>query len=241
MAAAAAADARSRLAGALHRVIELRRGIAADRDLGPRVMAVKRWQAQRLRRTYADLLATPRYQPACEFFLDELYGTRDFTQRDTEALRVVSTLVRMLPERAVVTLAMGSELDELSETLDARVAKFIAADARGVAGETVLLNDDDYVAAYRAAGTRAEREWQIAHIVQIGLSLDKLAKLPLISGMLHLMRGPAEAAGLSHLHEFLSGGFDSFHAMRGAREFLDAVRERETALMESMLAQQPPI
>ena len=235
MAAKPAAEAKTRLAGALRRVIELRRQMASDRELTARVIAVKRWQAQRLRATYADLMATSRYKPACEFFLDELYGTRDFTQRDTEALRVVSTLVRMLPERAVVALAMGSELDELSELLDARVATFVPRDALGVADTKTTLDDAVYAAAYRAAGTRAERERQIAHIVQIGRSLDKLAKLPLISGMLHLMRGPADAAGLSHLHEFLSEGFDSFHAMRGASEFLVTVQERETALMASML------
>ena len=232
-----AGDAKSRLTGALRRVIELRHRLANDRELAPRVSAVKRWQGQRLRRSYADLLATPRYRPACEFFLDELYGTRDFTQRDSEALRVVPALARMLPERAVVTLAMGSELDELSETLDARVAMFVPPDAAGVADAGRLLAEDVYVAAYRAAGTREERERQIASIVQIGQSLDKLAKLPLISGMLHLMRAPAEAAGLSHLHEFLSEGFDGFHAMRGAAEFLATVRQRETLLMESMLGQ----
>ena len=247
MSASSAGDAKLRLAGALQRVMALRRRALTDAGIAPRVALVKRWQAERLRRTYADLLASPRYRPACEFFLDELYGTRDFSQRDSEALRVVPLLARMLPERAVLTLAMGSELDELSETLDLRVAQCVtptaagrtadtAADATDSRGETTPLTADEYAAAYRAAGTRAERERQIAHIVQIGLSLDKLAKLPLISGLLHLMRGPAEAAGLSHLHEFLAHGFDSFHSMRGAAEFLAVIRERETALMNQLLA-----
>jgi hypothetical protein len=236
MADAAAGDARSRLGGALLRVMALRQRLTQDPELAPRVQAVKRWQAERLRRTYADLLATPRYRPACEFFLDELYGTRDFTKRDAEALRVVPMLAKMLPERAVLTLAMGSELDELSETLDARVAQSLPREAPGT-GSIGPLANGDYVSAYRRAGTRAERERQIAHIVQIGHSLDKLAKLPLISGLLHLMRGPAEAAGLAHLHEFLSGGFDSFHSMRGAKEFLATIEQRESALMREMLGE----
>jgi len=217
---------------ALGRVIALRTEVAANPQLRARVRAIKKWQAQRLRKTYQDLLASERYRPASEFFLDELYGTRDFMQRDEEALRVVPMLARLLPERAVVTLAMGSELDELSETLDARVAQHIPV-PRNAQSEPVL-NESLYAAAYRAAGTREERLRQIAQIVQIGQSLDKLAQLPLISGMLHLMRGPAEAAGLSHLHEFLSLGFDSFHAMRGATEFLSIIRQRETALMEQL-------
>lgn len=225
------ADAKTRLTAALTQVIELRRRWTEDRELASRVKAVKQWQAQRLRRSYADILAQPRYRLACEFFLDELYGTRDFSQRDTEALRVVPMLVRLLPERAVLTLAMGCELDQLSETLDVRVAESLKTSA--VTEET--LTEKTYAAAYRAAGTRQEREWQIAQIVQIGQSLDKLARLPLISGMLHLMRGPAEAAGLSHLHEFLSKGFDSFRTMHGARDFLALVQERETAQMNALL------
>ncbi len=37
---------------------------------------LQRWQSARLARTYADLLASPRYRPAAAFFLDELYGSR---------------------------------------------------------------------------------------------------------------------------------------------------------------------
>ena len=231
MAFLTSSDAKTRLAGALGRVIDLRSRLADNPELARRVKAVKRWQAQRLRSTYQDLLATPRYRLACEFFLDELYGTRDFSQRDSEARRVVPMLAKLLPERAVLTLAMGCELDELSETLDARVAGLVMEEE--LRGDT--LSDAGYAAAYRTAGTRQEREQQIAQIVQIGQSLDKLARLPLISGMLHLMRGPAEAAGLIHLHEFLSQGFDSFRAMRGAADFLTAVKQRETAMMNSLL------
>ena len=39
------------------------------------------WQAARLERTHSDLLASPRYRAATRFFLDELYGSKDFSQR----------------------------------------------------------------------------------------------------------------------------------------------------------------
>jgi hypothetical protein len=215
---------KQRLTDALTRVIALRRTLFADAAVTERWRAVKRYQSDRLQRTYADLLATPRYRLAARFFLEDLYGEKDFEQRDREALRIVPKLAMMLPERAVETMALAVELDELSERLDARLA-----------AEVVLpLDDASYMQAYQRAGTREERERQIAMIDSIGRSLDRLARLPLISGMLHLMRGPAEAAGLQHLQQFLVRGFDSFRAMRGAGEFLDIVRERETALMRKM-------
>ncbi len=214
-------SAKQRLSDALNRVIALRRRLEGDPVLAQRWRAVKSWQSQRLQTTYADLLASPRYGPACRFFLDELYAAKDFSQRDNEALRVVPKLARMLPDRAIETMALAVELDELSETLDARVARLI----------NLPIDEADYVRAYRAAGTYEERARQIEMIDRIGRSLERLARIPFLSGMLHMMRAPAEAAGLGHLHHFLASGFDSFKAMGEAGEFLATIRARETALM----------
>lgn len=223
------ASSRDRLTDALRRVIELRGQLASVADLDGRWRAVKAFQAARLRQTYGDLLEVERYRRACEFFLEELYGAKDFSQRDQEALRVVAKLASMLPERAIHTMALAVELDELSEQLDARVARVVA----------LPIDAQRYAAAYRAAGTRAEREHQIETIDLIGRSLERVARIPLLAPMLHMMRAPAEAAGLGHLHRFLESGFDAFKAMDGAGEFLDTVRRRETALMEALLAGAP--
>jgi hypothetical protein len=214
-----------RLASALQRVIDLRAQLVADHDRVEAWRAVKRWQSERLRRTYRDLLESKRYAAACEFFLSELYGERDFEQRDREALRIVPKLARVLPHKAVETIALAVELDELSETLDARVAAYAP----------LPLDEAGYIGAYRAAGTRAERQHQVDMIASVGASLDKLARLPLLAGVLHIMRGPAEAAGLLHLHRFLSQGFDIFKAMGGAREFLKTIEDRERALIDQWL------
>ena len=48
----------------------------ADASLDERVRAVKRFQHARFARTYADLLAQPRFTRAAQFFLDDLYILR---------------------------------------------------------------------------------------------------------------------------------------------------------------------
>jgi hypothetical protein len=226
MGSAAQPGPKERLASGLARVIEMRRTLHADAEVNERWLAVKHWQAQRLARTYPDLLASPRYRPASEFFLEELYGAKDFEARDAEALRVVPKLARMLPERAVETMALAVELDETSESLDARLAGAIRLPV-DVAG---------YARAYRETGTPAERQMQIETVDRIGRTLEKLARIPLLSGMLHMMRAPAEAAGFGHLHHFLQSGFDAFRTMGSAGEFLRTIRSRETALMEALFA-----
>jgi hypothetical protein len=220
---------KKRLADALARVIDLRKSLVADGNLAQRWQAVKRYQSARLERTYADLLQSPRYRAAALFFLEDLYGEKNFEQRDREALRVVPKIARLLPERAVETMALAVELDELSEVLDARVATHVE----------LPLHEGSYGRAYYLAGSRAERELQLEMVERIGRALDWLARMPLISGMLHVMRGPADAAGLLHLHQFLVRGFDSFKAMRGASEFLAIVQDREEALMDQLLGADP--
>ncbi|WP_297114124.1 hypothetical protein [Thermomonas sp.] len=45
------------------------------------------WQAQRLQRSFAGFLADPARRPAAQFFLTDLYGEHDFSQRDADIAR----------------------------------------------------------------------------------------------------------------------------------------------------------
>lgn len=217
---------KDRLTAHLERVIELRRALRSDPARARTWLALKHWQSDRLRRSYPDLFAQPRYAAAGEFFLTELYGVRDFEQRDSEALRAAGKFVRMLPERGVQTLLLAVELDELSERLDERVAAQL----------TLPIDDAGYARAYRAAGTAEERTRQIEMVLAIGRSLERLARIPLLAGMLHMMRIPAEATGYGHLHRFLQSGFDAFVAMGPAGAFLDTVGAREKRLAQRLFA-----
>jgi signal transduction histidine kinase len=226
---AADSDLQNRLSSALAAVMALRAELASDPDLNARWLAVKQFQADRLRATYPDLLASPRYREPCEFFLDELYGAHDFDQRDAEAQRVVPKLAKMLPARAVETLLLAVQLDEMSERFDSDMARRLRGPVTAAA----------YAAAYPSVGSEAERERQIELVSEIGQALDKLARIPMLSAMLHMMKGPAEMWGLSHLHHFLQRGFDAFAGMGGAREFLATVRQRESTINRRLFARDP--
>ena len=54
--------------------------------------------------------------------------------------------------------------------------------------------------------------------------------------MVLVLRGPAQAAGLSDLQKFLEAGFDAFSAMKGASDFLGWVGARERALAAALFA-----
>lgn len=194
-------------------------------------MILKKWQAARLARTYADLLADERYKSAAEFFLSDLYGPKDFRTRDEELARVVPIMVRMLPAKALATLLEAVKMDTLSESLDTAMVLALRK-----IGKARSIDWPAYVAAYRACGRRPDRELQIGLIGKIGQTLDRLTRMPLIHVSLSLMSTPARLSGLDALHSFLQSGFDAFSQMKGADDFLAIVTQRETALMRELFS-----
>lgn len=211
----------------LRRVEHERHQRMAEPGLAHRVQELKEYQQQRFARSYADLLATPRYAQATRFFLQELYGPGDFTRRDAQFARVVPALVRLFPAEVVATVQQLAQLHAISEQLDSRMARLLG---------TGNLDARNYARAWQGCGEPAQRQAQIDLTLAVGCSLDRLTRKPLLRQALRMMRGPAAAAGLGELQTFLETGFDTFRAMRGAQEFLDEVRRREETLASALFA-----
>ena len=210
------------------------RTVAAERErrdaspeLAVKVLALKRYQQNRFAKTYADLLVSPRYGQASHFFLEELYGPRDFSQRDAQFARVVPAIVRLFSDDIVGTVKTLAELHALSETLDSETASHLARSD---------VDAHTYIAAWQATGRAPDREHQIGLTLAVGESLEALTRNPLVRHSLRMMRGPARAAGLGDLQNFLETGFDAFKAMRGAREYLADIGQRERELARALFA-----
>lgn len=200
----------------------------ADATLAQRLAEVKRWQHERLTRTYADLSVHPRYAQATTFFLEDLYGAKDFSKRDAEMARIYPTLVRLLPLSTVETVDLALELDALAEAFDQDMA-------RALPGRDTI-SEAAYIQAFRKVGRVAARNRQVALVGEVGRRLDQVVKKPLIATTLRMLRKPAHLAGLGDLQEFLEHGFDAFRAMGGADEFLDIITRRESEIMRRIFA-----
>jgi hypothetical protein len=214
---------------ALQEVMAERQVAKADTATMRARLALKQFQARRMARTHADLLASRDTEAATRFFLEDLYGTHDMTQRDADIERIVPTMERLLPETALRTIAEAIGLDALSEKLD-------AAMAHGLGPE---FDENGYAEVYRQATSRVDRERQIALVHSVGTSLCELVRIPLIGGTLKMMRGPAQMAKLGELHEFLERGFLAFKAMKAPRKFVEATVARELRIMENLYAEVP--
>jgi hypothetical protein len=214
-------DIAARILQSLAAVDEERRRRASTPALADQVAELKAYQQRRFARTHASLLAHPRYGRAANFFLNELYGPQDFTQRDAQFSRIVPALVRLFPADTVATVESLAAVHALSERLDTATAIHLDGEPPARAS---------YVRAWQATGEPAARARQIELVMRIGEALDRHTRSFVLRASLKAMRGPARGAGMGALQTFLEGGFDAFGAMRGARDFLAAIETRETAL-----------
>ena len=204
------------------------RGDAAH--VHPRLAELKAFQSARLANSYRDVANEPRYRLATRFFLEDLYGPKDFSRRDAAMLRILPMMARTLPARAVETATLAIEIEALSEELDHRMAAAL---------EPGPIDDAAYSRAYRKASTRPERDRQIELLVEVGRRLDVLVKKPFIVRTLRLMRTPARLAGLEDLQDFLERGFAAFSEMEGAEAYLALVEQRENAILNRLFSGVP--
>lgn len=191
----------------------------------PRLDELQHWQRCRLRETYADLKAQPKFELACVFFLEELYGGRDMRERDRQLERVLPVMSRTMPDHLLGAMGDAMRLQWMSMDLDARLSRHLERE----------LDQAEYARAYRRMAAWDEREEQIELIRDLGRLLERTVRKPMIRRLVGLMHGPAVAAGFGKLQEFLAEGLDAFATMGDdAAEFIDTVHRRETVALRRM-------
>ena len=201
---------------------------ASDPVLVQSVAQVKSYQARRFAASYADLLANESYRDAARFFLDELYGDKDFRQRDQQFARIAGALQRVFPGEVVDAAVAIAELHALTERLDLAMGKAWMR----LACSTGQSDASRYVQVWRETGGREDRMTQLREVLELGQEMEKLTHTPGLRLMLRMMRTPAGAAGLGDLQRFLESGFDNFASMakKGglASVFLGTIETRES-------------
>lgn len=204
-------------------------------ELAAPLAALRRWQADRLARTYADLSADPRYRAATRFFLDDLYGAVEPTGRDDDIERIYPLAVQALSAETLRSWALAMEPDALSRRLDHELVRALVEQP----GVREAVTEQAYAEAYRRCDNYDERRHQIELIGRIGRILDEVVGRPMLYTTLRLARVPAQMAGFGALQSFLERGFAAFRKMGGADRFLDTIVSRETRILDRIYAGHP--
>jgi hypothetical protein len=214
----------------LHGVTTMRE-IAEKANMLETIRGVQNWQCQRLLLSHQEMYQQKRFKPAVEFFVKELYGPKDFSQRDQDIARVVPKMAKLLPEKALASLASALHLNALSFELDFAIARKL---------QGITIDRESYAQAYRDCNNQVLRQQQISYIKTLGGDLTDLVKMRGISTLLTLSRKPAKLAGLLSLHEFLEQGFKAFKNLGEVSDFVDPVVEFEQALLIQLFDRSAP-
>jgi hypothetical protein len=215
---------------------ELKHQPVAALGLDPQLAMLRGWQANRLARTYVDLLDDPRYGPACEFFLNNVYAPTDFSQRDHDLERIHKFLSRVLPAQTIQLLTETVELNSMTNTLDDRLLHVLVAQL----GVVDALTPELYAEAYRICDNYAERVRQIKLIHSILSEVGEGARLLVVGAAMKLAKAPAQRAGWTDLYDFLEQGRHAFARMRDVKTFVDTIAQRETRLLDLLYADDVP-
>jgi hypothetical protein len=219
----------------LQRSQDAHRQRAAPAALDPQLAALRAFQSARLRRTYADFLEDRRYRQACEFFLSDIYGVKDFSQRDQDFHRLYELLSRYLPASMLRALKDSLDLNHLSHALDMQLREALV----GRLGMREQITAQMYSRAYRICDNYEDRKRQIARLVALVLEVGGAARLPLVGVTLRLARFPAERAGWHELYDFLQRGYDAFQPMKSVRRFALAIQDREMVILDNLMGGNP--
>jgi hypothetical protein len=196
---------------------------------------LRRWQAQRLERSFQHYLQDPERRPAARFFLTDVYGDHDFSRRDADIARVLPMMQNLLPSALLQTVADGLELGVLTQAFDLRMA----AALQRLAPRRKRLDEALYAQAYREVGLPRLRGHQVDLIRKVGADLAEALRKPGIAALLKLARGPAKAAGLGELQGFLERGVDAFTRVGEVDAFLDEIEHSERVLASRLFAGDP--
>lgn len=187
------------------------------------------WQMAYLLTFFDDLHERPGYGEAIDFTMSDLAGVR-ISGRDHDLERAAPAITRMLPTRALRTIAAAAKLN--ARVLEVNLGIFRRLQVNDKLPSRISKRA--YCVACRKASTLDECLGLVHLAVSLGGTLKTLIKVPLLGGMLRTMRGPAHAAGFGVLQEFLESGYTNFKAIPDIDHFLGEIDTRMTEVFETI-------
>lgn len=206
-----------------------------NRDEDPAKHLLRSWQAERMKTTYADLVADPQYRSAALFLLNDIYNPHEYGVRESEVERLRDFLSGVLPDSTLRLLDEAIELYRLTDALDVKLMRTLV-DHLGMRDE---LDAALYAEGYRICDNYDQRVKQIETIV--GLLNEALAgsRNPMVGMALRLARKPAQAAGWGDLFDFLDRGYEATKSLPPSNEFITIIQTRETKILNQIYASDP--
>jgi hypothetical protein len=179
------------------------------------------WQLDYMLPFFSDLLEPEGYAEAVDFIVSDLAGV-GVSDRDRDIERAAPVIVRSLPTHPLETAAAAVELNARVLEINLGICRALLMDGELPA----TISEDEYFAACQAVSSYDECMELVHLAIELGETLKKLVRVPLIGGLLRTMRKPAHAAGFGALQEFLETGYLTFRRISDIDRFLELLRQR---------------
>ena len=215
--------------GAIARSNELHSLYLDDPQLFESYDRFTRWQLDYMLPFFSDLLEPEGYAEAVDFIVSDLAGV-GISDRDHDIERAAPVIVRSLPTHPLETAAAAVELNARVLEINLGICRALLADGDLPA----TISEDEYFAACQAVSSYDECMELVHLAIELGETLKKLVRVPLIGGLLRTMRKPAHAAGFGALQEFLETGYLTFRRISDIDHFLENLELRMAKVFEQI-------
>jgi hypothetical protein len=212
---------------AIARSNELHSQYLDDPDLYESYDRFTRWQLDYMLPFFSDLLEPEGYAEAVDFIVSDLAGV-GISARDHDIERAAPVIVRSLTAQPLATAAAAVELNARALQINLGICRELLADGELPA----VIPESDYFVACRKVSSYEECMGLVRLAVELGETLKRLVRVPLIGGLLRTMRKPAHAAGFGALQEFLETGYVTFRRISDIDRFLELLHERMDQIFE---------
>ncbi len=185
------------------------------------------WQLDYMLPFFSDLLEPEGYAAAVDFIVSDLAGV-GVSERDREIERATPVIVRSLPAHPLETAAAAVELNARVLEINLGICRELLVDEE----LPPVISEQDYFIACRRVSSYEECMELVHLAADLGETLKRLVRVPLIGGLLRTMRKPAHAAGFGALQEFLETGYLTFRRISDIDRFLELLRVRMDRVFE---------
>lgn len=192
------------------------------------------WQLDYMLPFYEDLRATDNYAAAVDFVVSDLTGI-NISGRDHDIARIAPVMSRMLPEKALQTMASAMELNARILEINLAICRALFQDRPPDAE----ISESDYRLACSSASSLDECLDLVHLIEEIGRSLDHVIRIPMIGITLKAMRAPARLTGFGALQVFLEKGYTTFVALEDVDQFLEDITLRMSVVFTKIFTLPP--
>lgn len=188
------------------------------------------WQNNYMLQYYDDFCVSEENTAAVDFVVSELTGI-GISDRDHDLSRVVPAMVRMLPDKALQTIAVAMELNSRILTINLSICRELFTKLPSAN----KISERNYCLACREVSRLDEFLKLVELTKQVGQSLNHVVKLPMIGLILRAMRSPARLAGFGSLQDFLETGYHTFKAIKDVDQFLDDISDRTASVFAKVM------